>query len=80
MPGKHFVLESETRGSLDVGAPIYFRQNQAGQVVAVSLAEDGSKVMVKAFVNAPYDRYVLTGTRFWNASGIDFRVDVTGLP
>ncbi len=79
MPGKHFVLESESRGSLEIGAPVYFRQTRVGEVVAVSLAEDGSKVMVKVFVHAPYDRYVLTGTRFWNASGIDFKVDATGL-
>ncbi len=79
MPGKHFVLEAETRGSLEVGAPIYFRQNRVGEVVAVALAEDGSKVIVKAFVHAPYDRYVLTHTRFWNASGVDFKVDATGL-
>lgn len=79
MPGKHFVLESESRGSLDVGAPVYFRQTRVGEVVAVGLAEDGSKVFVKVFVHAPHDRYVLTGTRFWNASGIDFKVDATGL-
>jgi paraquat-inducible protein B len=78
MPGKHFVLESESRGSLDIGAPVYFRQTRVGEVVAVGLAEDGSKVFVKIFVHAPYDRYVLTGTRFWNASGIDFKVDATG--
>ncbi len=79
MPGKHFVLEAETLGSLEVGAPIYFRQIRVGEVVALALAEDGSKVTAKIFVHAPYDRYVLTDTRFWNASGIDFRVDATGL-
>ena len=79
MPGKQFVLESETRGSLEVGAPIYFRQNRVGELVAIALAEDGSKVSIKIFVHAPYDRYVLSGTRFWNASGIDFRVDAAGL-
>jgi paraquat-inducible protein B len=79
MPGKHFVLESPTRGSLDVGAPLYYRQNRAGEVEAVSLAEDGSKVILKIFVHAPYDKYVLANTRFWNASGFDFKVDATGL-
>ncbi|HSV91665.1 MAG TPA: MlaD family protein, partial [Desulfobacterales bacterium] len=79
MPGKHFVLEAETLGSLEVGAPIYFRQIRAGEVVALKLADDGSKLEIRIFVHAPYDRYVLTGTRFWNASGIDFKVDATGL-
>ena len=53
MPGKHFVLESETLGSLEVGAPIYFRQIRVGEVVALALAEDGSKVTAKIFVHAP---------------------------
>ena len=79
MPGKHFVLESPARGSLDVGAPLYYRQNRAGEVEAVSLADDGSKVIFKVFVHAPYDKYVLANTRFWNASGFDFKVDATGL-
>jgi paraquat-inducible protein B len=79
MPGKHFVLESDSRGSIDVGAPVYFRQTQVGMVVAVSLADDGTKVNMKVFVHAPFDKYVLAGTRFWNASGFDFKVDATGL-
>jgi paraquat-inducible protein B len=79
MPGKHFVLESPARGSLDVGAPLYYRQNRAGEVEAVSLADDGSKVILKVFVHAPYDKYVFANTRFWNASGFDFKVDATGL-
>jgi paraquat-inducible protein B len=79
MPGKHFVLEAESRGSLEVGAPIYFRQIRVGEVVALALADDGSRVTIKIFVHAPYDRYVLTGTRFWNASGFDFKIDAGGL-
>ena len=31
------------------------------------------------FVNAPYDRYVTAGTRFWNASGIDVTVGADGV-
>jgi paraquat-inducible protein B len=30
---------------------------------------------VKIFVQAPYDRYVTAGTRFWNASGIDLTME-----
>jgi len=35
--------------------------------------------MVKIFVDAPYDQYVHPTTRFWNASGIDFIADATGV-
>ncbi|MCK7474154.1 MAG: MlaD family protein [Rhodopseudomonas palustris] len=80
MPGKHFVLEAETLGSLEVGAPIYFRQNRVGEVVARRAR--GGRVegdRPRSSCTPLYDRYVLTGTRFWNASGIDFKVDATGL-
>jgi paraquat-inducible protein B len=35
-------------------------------------------VTATIFVHAPYDRYVTTDTRFWNASGIDIALDATG--
>ena len=31
------------------------------------------------FVNAPYDKYVNPGTRFWNASGIDVSIGAGGV-
>jgi paraquat-inducible protein B len=79
LPGRHFILESERRGSLEVGAPIYYRQIRAGEVVAYNLNEDGTKIISKIFVNAPYHRFVRDSTRFWNASGVDLRLDASGV-
>jgi paraquat-inducible protein B len=79
IPGRQFVLRAEDLGSLDVGAPIYFRRVQAGQVVAFELGREGKGVTLKIFVYAPYDQYVTANTRFWHASGIDFSLDATGL-
>ena len=78
-PGRQFLLKAARLGSLGVGAPIYYHSLEAGQVVAYSLADDGKAVDVKVFVNAPYDRYVNAGTRFWNASGIDVSVGTGGV-
>ena len=50
-----------------------------GQVVAYDLAPDGKSVDIQVFVNAPYDKFVSPGTRFWNASGIDVSVDANGV-
>jgi paraquat-inducible protein B len=47
--------------------------------VAYELSKDGKAVTLKVFVNAPYDQYVTTNTRFWNASGIDVAIDATGI-
>ena len=79
LPGRHFILESERRGSLEVGAPIYYRQIRAGEVVAYNLSEDGTKIISKIFVNAPYHRFVRNNTRFWNASGVDLKLDASGV-
>ena len=79
MPGREFVLHSPTLGSLDVGSPVYFRRLSVGEVVAHNLDKDGKGVSIRVFVNAPYDKYVTTNTRFWNASGIDVSLGVGGL-
>jgi paraquat-inducible protein B len=77
--GRQFVLKAENLGSLGVGSPIYYRQLQAGQVTAYDLTADGKSVQMKVFINAPYERYVTPGTRFWNASGVDVSVGAGGI-
>jgi paraquat-inducible protein B len=78
-PGSQFVLNADDLGSLAVGSPIYYRRLPVGQVIAYDLAADGKSVQIKVFVNAPYDKYVTTETRFWNASGLDVSVNANGL-
>jgi paraquat-inducible protein B len=79
VPGRHFVLESKDLGSLGIGSPVYYRQVEVGSVVAHDLNKDGNAVTLKVFINAPYDEYVTSNTRFWNASGIDIALDATGI-
>ncbi|KKB63107.1 mammalian cell entry protein [Robbsia andropogonis] len=76
--GHQYVLKASDLGSLDIGAPVYYRRIQVGQVVAYNLNPDGSGVTLRVFVNAPYDQFVTTNTRFWNASGVDVRLDSGG--
>ena len=78
-PGRFFLLKSSTLGSLESGTPIYFRRLQVGQVVSYELDKDGRVLTIKLFVNAPYDQYVSSNTRFWNASGIDVSLTASGL-
>jgi len=78
-PGRRFVLRADNLGSLGIGSPIYFRRIQAGQVIGYDLASDGKQIDIKIFVNSPYDRFVVSETRFWNASGIDVSLGAGGL-
>jgi paraquat-inducible protein B len=78
-PGKRFILKAPTLFSLGIGSPVYYRRLNVGQVAAYNLTADGKSVEITVFVDAPYDKYVTTGTRFWNASGIDVSVGADGV-
>jgi len=79
LPGRQFLLKADSRGSLEIGSPVYYRKIQAGQVVAYDLAEDGHSILFRIFINAPYHTFVYQNTRFWNASGFDFKLDTQGV-
>ena len=79
LPGRHFILQAGDIGSLDIGSPVYFRRIQVGEVVAHELDKGGDNVTVNVFIHAPYDRYVTSRTRFWNASGVDVSLDANGV-
>ncbi|MBL3966318.1 MCE family protein [Burkholderia sp. KCJ3K979] len=77
--GTQYVLRGDSLGSVDIGSPVYYRRVQVGQVVGFSLDKDGTGVTFNVFVNAPYDQYVGMNTRWWQASGVDLRLDSSGL-
>lgn len=79
LPGRHFLLRADDLGSVDVGAPVYFRRVQVGSVVAYELDPEGAGVRLRVFVNAPHDRHVRHDTRFWQASGFDVALDASGI-
>lgn len=78
-PGRYYELKSGTRGSLEVGSPLYYRQIRVGRVVGFQLSEDGRVVDIRVFVKAPYHKFVYQNTRFWNASGVDVKLDAKGV-
>jgi paraquat-inducible protein B len=77
--GRAFVLNSSDLGSLNVGSPVYYRRLPVGEVTGYDLEASGRAVQIKIFIRAPYDRYVVSGTRFWNASGMDLSLGADGL-
>jgi len=79
VPGRHFILKSKTLGSFNAGSPVYFRKIAVGEVESYGLDGDGKGVTSRIFVRAPHDQYVNRETRFWEASGIDLKLDATGV-
>ena len=79
LPGKQFQLHANDLGSIDVGAAVYFRHIKVGEVIAYTLDKSGGAINIKIFVQAPYDHFVGSDSRFWNASGIDLALDANGV-
>jgi paraquat-inducible protein B len=77
--GREFTLKAADLGSLAAGSPLYYRRLPVGQVIGFDLTPDGKSVDIQAFVNAPYDKFVSLGTRFWRVSGFDVTFDANGL-
>jgi len=77
--GTVYHLRADKATSLSVGAPVYFRQIPVGQVTGYRLADDYSFVDVDVFIEAPHDRYVRRGSRFWNVGGVDVSLDPEGV-
>jgi paraquat-inducible protein B len=76
-PGRAFVAHAPR--AIGAGTPIFFRHLQVGQVTTSDLDADGRQVSIGMFVRAPFDRYVTTGTRFWDASGVRASLDTSGV-
>lgn len=78
-PGSHYLLRANQLGSLDTGTQVYYRRMAVGQVVNYEMDREGKGVNIQVFVRAPYDRFVNSQTRFWEASGIDVELSAGGV-
>ncbi|WP_305829490.1 MlaD family protein [Photobacterium leiognathi] len=72
------VLESEERGSISEGTPLLYRDIQVGQVVNVSLGDLADRVIIKAQLEKQYSHLVRKNTVFWNKSGVNVDIGITG--
>ena len=78
-PGAIFALHADDLGSLEVGSPLLYRRTRVGRVVGYALDPVRDNLSIRVFVEAPYQNLVTPQTRFWNASGLDLRLNASGL-
>jgi paraquat-inducible protein B len=78
-PGRSFVLEASSLGSVSRGAPIYYRGIDVGQILGYELASDDRRVVIHIFVRAPFEKLVSTESRFWNVSGLRLTTGANGI-
>lgn len=75
---RSFVLTSDRLGSLNAGAPVFYREVKVGVVEGSRLSNDSASVRIRFRIDAPYVDLVRTNTRFWNAGGFSFKVGLLG--
>lgn len=76
--GKRFFLLADSLGSMDIGAPIFYKQLQVGEMIDYKLLPEQDQVRMEVFIRDPYYDFVRTNTRFWNASGAEFKMSAAG--
>lgn len=79
VPGHTFRLKSARIGSLNPGSPVLFRDLTVGEVLGWDVGAMAKDVTIHVFVRAPYDRYVVAKSVFWNASGATVQLGGNGL-
>lgn len=77
-PGTYVMLKAAQLGSIDSASGIFYRRVQVGQVVRYEMDKEGAGVNIEAFIKAPYDRFINSETRFWEASGFDIELNSSG--
>lgn len=77
-PGVRIKLATNNTKGLNTGSPVYYWGFKVGQIEQIYFNEKIDLIYVDAFVNSPYDKLINSNTKFWNASGFDFRVSANG--
>lgn len=78
VPGRRFVLQSDTLGSIGARTPIYFRGLRVGEVLGYELAENRRTIRSFIFVREPYDKLVLESSHFWASGGLEVSAGTEG--
>lgn len=76
--GRRFFLLAESMGSVDIGAPITYKQLPVGEVIDYKLLADKNLVRLEVFIRDPYFEFVHDNSHFWNASGAHFKLGASG--
>ena len=77
--GTVLTLRAGDASAISAGAPVLHKGIEVGYLETPILSEDGTQVLVNAFVEAPYDRRITTSTRFWDTSGFSVTFGAAGV-
>lgn len=73
------TLRAAKRPTVNVGSPVLYRGVKVGSVIAFELEPTGQAVTIDVAVEGQYAHLVRSNTVFYNASGVDLAVGLSGL-
>ncbi len=73
--GKIFHLFAEDSRNLKIGAPVYYKKIEVGEIRKIKLDKSGNGVNFDIFIKSPYDKFVKPNTKFWTLDifSVDFK-------
>ncbi len=76
--GMNLTLQAAMTYDISEGAPVLFRQLPVGEVTRVALGQLADRVDITLTIYQPYRHLVRKNTVFWNQSGVEFSLGLTG--
>lgn len=76
--GTVFKVEDPTASSVNVDAPVYYKNVQIGKVSKVDLSNDGSKVVVDCLIYDRYTKLIRKNSQFYDISGFEMKFSIFG--
>ncbi len=74
--GTVFKVEDITASSVNVDAPVYYKNVQIGKVSKIDLSEDGSKVVVDCLIYDKYKKLIRKNSEFYDISGFEMKFSI----
>ncbi|WP_100641922.1 intermembrane transport protein PqiB [Alteromonas facilis] len=78
-PGLHITLNSADEFAFKEGDPIIYKGFKVGEFEDTFFNVEERVVYYNAFIEAPYHKLITENTRFWNVSGVKFKLGSTGV-
>ncbi|MDO6568888.1 intermembrane transport protein PqiB [Alteromonas sp. 1_MG-2023] len=78
-PGLHVILQSDDEFAYKPGDPIIYKGFKVGEFEDAEFNIEERVVYYDAFIQAPYHKLITANTRFWDVSGVKFKLESSGV-
>ena len=77
--GKQFILVTASADNITIGAPLFYRGMEVGEITSIHLSNNASTVQLQCNILHRYAPLVRINTKFWNVSGIHIDANLLGI-